>query len=137
MRGLGRNLRRLLDQFHCNETAKKNPAVAAAGFASTVRGWELFRRLFFRLSLVRAVHHHFLDLGDGFRWVQVLRANLRAVQDGMTTVKLELIFELVEPFGIELITAVGKPAMGLQQRRRPEIFLVLVVFLAVPPIGRA
>src|SRR5204863_1599334 len=49
----------------------------------------------------------------------------------MAAVEPERVFEPVEPLAGFLVAAVGDPAIGLQQHRRPEIAL------AVPPIGRA
>src|SRR4029077_5850596 len=43
----------------------------------------------------------------------------------------ERVLELIEPLAGGLVAAVGDPAIGLQQHRRPEIAL------AIPPIARA
>src|SRR5439155_1904334 len=75
-------------------------------------------------------HHQLLDLGDRLGRVEVFRAGLGAVQDRVAAVEAERVFQGVEPVAGLLITAVGDPAIGLQQHRRPEIAL------AAPPIGR-
>src|SRR5262249_41982318 len=79
----------------------------------------------------RALDHHLLDLGDGLRRVQALRAGLGAIHDGVAAVEPERVLELVEALALRLVTAVGQPAVGLEEDGGPEIAL------AVPPVGRA
>src|SRR5579872_6243414 len=78
-----------------------------------------------------ALDHHLLDLGDRLGGVEALGAGLRAVHDGVATVELERVLEIIEPFFGRLVAAVDEPAIGLQQHGRAEIFL------AIPPIARA
>src|SRR5579862_9661246 len=74
------------------------------------------------------LHHHLLDLGDGLGRVETLGAGLGAVHDRVAAVEAERVFQRVEPVAGLLVAAVGEPAIGLQEDRRPEIAL------AVPPI---
>jgi hypothetical protein len=48
----------------------------------------------------------------------------------VAAIDAERVVQPVEPLGV-LIAAVGEPAAGLQQDRRPEVFVL------VPPIARA
>src|SRR5690242_19560395 len=47
---------------------------------------------------VLSLKHHLLDLGDGLRRIEVLRAGLAAIHDGVAAIQAEGIVELVEPF---------------------------------------
>src|SRR5213595_257108 len=78
----------------------------------------------------RALDHHLLDLGDGLRRIETLGAGLGAVHDGVAAIQPERILELVEPFALGLVAAVGEPAIGLQQDGRTEIAV------AAPPVRR-
>ena len=49
----------------------------------------------------------------------------------MAAVEPERIFQIVQPFARRLVTAVGQPAIGLQQRCRAQIAL------RIPPVTRA
>src|SRR3569833_1439336 len=82
-----------------------------------------------RLDL--ALDHLELELGDGFRRVEALRAGLGAVHDGVAAVEAERILEIVEPLAGRLVARIGYPAVGLEQRGGAEITF------AVPPIARA
>ena len=64
-----------------------------------------------------------LQLGDGFRRIETLRAGLGAVHDGVAAIEPERILEIVEPFAGRLVARVGDPAVGLQQRGRSQIAL--------------
>src|SRR3954447_25607237 len=75
--------------------------------------------------------HLHLELGDGFRRVEALRAGLGAVHDGVAAIEAERILEIVEPLAGGLIPRIRHPAVGLEQRGGTEIAL------AVPPIARA
>src|SRR6202035_32759 len=52
-----------------------------------------------------------------------------AIHDRVAAIEPERVFERVEAIAGLLVAAIGKPAIGLQQNRRPEIAL------AVPPIA--
>src|SRR5688572_15732540 len=67
--------------------------------------------------------HLLLDFGDGLRRIEPLRAGLAAVQDGVTTIEPERVFQIVEPLAGRFVAAVHDPAVGLQQRGRSEIAL--------------
>lgn len=43
------------------------------------------------------LNEHLLDLSDGLGRVEVLRAGLGAIQDGMAAVEPERVFKIVEP----------------------------------------
>src|ERR1051326_6239570 len=78
-----------------------------------------------------ALQHQPLDLGDRFAGVQSLRTRPGAVQDGMTPVEPERIFELVQPFAGYLVTRAREPAPGLEQRGRAQ------KTISVPPVAWA
>src|SRR5215472_10243179 len=75
-------------------------------------------------------HQQFLDLGDGFGWIEVFRAGAGAVHDRVAAIEPERVLEIVEPLAGFFVAAVCDPAIGLQQHRWAE------VALAVPPIAR-
>ena len=72
-----------------------------------------------------------LDVGDGLGRVEVFRAGLGAVHDGVAAVEPERVFQIVEPLAGRLVARVGDPAVGLQERGRAEIAV------GIPPIARA
>mgnify|MGYP007002851536 CR=1 FL=1 len=74
---------------------------------------------------------HLLDLGDCLCRVQSLRTNARAIHDGVAPIQAERILERVETFAGHLVAAVGEPAIGLEQDRRPQ------ELIGVPPIAGA
>ena len=77
----------------------------------------------------RPLDHQLLDLGDRLRRVQVLRAGLGAVHDRVAAVELERIVQIVQPLARRLVARVDDPAIGVQQRRRPQVPLL------VPPVA--
>src|SRR5258708_12421375 len=79
--------------------------------------------------------HLQLELGDGFRGVEALRARLGAVHDGVAAVEPERVLEIVESFAGGLIAGILHPARRLQQRAGATT-PVPVPPLA-PPAGRA
>src|SRR5712691_6345338 len=74
--------------------------------------------------------HLFLDLGDRLRRIEVLRAGVGAVHDGVAAIEPERVLEIVEPVAGRLVAAVDDPALRLQQRRGPE------KTVAFPPVAR-
>src|SRR6187455_3431580 len=80
---------------------------------------------------VLPLEHHLLDLGDGLRGVEVLRAGLGAIHDGVAAVEPERIFQFVEPLAGRLVARVDDPTVGREQRRGPE------VAITVPPVAGA
>src|SRR6202030_1223782 len=88
-----------------------------------------------RRRLKPALHlpldHHALDIGNCLRRIQVLRAGLGAIHDGVAAIEPERVFQIVQPLAGRLIARVDDPALRLQQRRRPEIAV------RIPPIARA
>src|ERR1700738_1419847 len=86
-------------------------------------------RLWRKLKLNLPLDHLQLELGDGFRRVEALRACLGAVHDGVAAIEPERVFKIVEPFAGGLVAWILDPARGLQQRGGPE------EALAVPPIA--
>src|SRR4029077_17165035 len=80
--------------------------------------------------LALAVQHHFLDLGDGARRVEVLRTHVGAVHDRVAAIQPEGILQVIEALTARLVAAVDDPAVGRKQRRRSE------EALTVPPVAR-
>src|ERR1700679_2141242 len=76
-----------------------------------------------------AMSHHLLDLADGLGGIQILRARLGAIHDGMAAVQPKWILELVETLAGSLVAAIDAPAVSGQQRRGSQ------VTVAVPPIA--
>src|SRR6185437_4918057 len=74
---------------------------------------------------------HFLDLGNRLGGVQILRADIGAVHDGVAAVQPEGILQLIQALAGGLIAAVDDPAVGREQRRGTQ------KALAVPPVARA
>src|SRR4029453_17987656 len=74
-------------------------------------------------------YHQLLDFGDRLGGVEALRTGARAVHDGVAAIEAKRALEMVEPLARRLVAAVGDPAIGLQQDRRPEIAL------AAPPVA--
>src|SRR5678815_3084610 len=67
-----------------------------------------------------ALNQHLLDPGDGLARVQSPWAGARAVENRVTPIEPERVFEVVEPFPRRLIAAVHQPAPRLQQDGRTE-----------------
>ncbi len=80
-----------------------------------------------------AMDHKFLDFGNRLGRIEVLGADLGAVHDGVTAVKLELVLKRVETLIGHLVAAVRNPAISLKQSRRAEIF-IFAALVAIPPI---
>src|SRR5271155_5608220 len=78
-----------------------------------------------------AMCHHLLDFADGLRGIEILRAGLGAIHDGMAAVQPKRVLEKVETLAGRLVAAIDDPAIGRQQRRGTQ------VALAVPPIAGA
>src|ERR1700704_6064611 len=74
--------------------------------------------------------HLLLDLGDRLRRIEMLRAGVGAIHDGVAAIEPERILEIVEPLAGRLVAAIGDPALRLQQHRGAE------EALAVPPVAR-
>ncbi len=79
-------------------------------------------------ALYVAFDHHLFDFHDGLSWVQTLWTGLGAVHNRVAAIELERVFERVEAFIGCVITAVGDPAIGLEEDGGAE------EFIAVPPI---
>src|SRR5215470_17071655 len=73
--------------------------------------------------------HHLLDLGNRLRRIEVLRAGIGAVQDGVAAIEPERVLEIVEPLAGRLVAAVDDPAPRLQKRGRAE------EAIRVPPVA--
>src|SRR5437879_1280344 len=78
-----------------------------------------------------ALRHHFLGVADRLCRIEAFRTGLGAVHDGMAAIEPERVLEAIKALASVLITAVGKPTIGLQQDRRAEIFVL------IPPVARA
>src|SRR5215510_11927587 len=74
--------------------------------------------------------HLLLDLGNGLRRIEMLRAGVGAVHDGVAAIEPERVLEIVEALAGRLVAAVDDPALRLQQRRGAE------EAVAVPPVAR-
>ena len=61
---------------------------------------------------------HALDVGDRARRIQVLRAGLGAVHDGVAAIQPERIFQRIQPLAGGVVAAVDDPAIRGQQRGR-------------------
>src|ERR1700723_904080 len=68
---------------------------------------------------VAAMSHHLLDLADGLGGIEILRACLGAIHDGMASVQPKWILELVETLAGSLVAAIDDPAKSYQRRRGP------------------
>src|SRR4051812_36801733 len=75
--------------------------------------------------------HHPFDLGNGLRRVEVFRASLGAVHDGVAAVEAERILEIVEALAGRLIAAVDQPAPRVEQGSGAK------KAVAIPPVARA
>mmetsp|Transcript_36413 Transcript_36413/g.114130 ORF Transcript_36413/g.114130 Transcript_36413/m.114130 type:complete len:295 (-) Transcript_36413:144-1028(-) len=75
--------------------------------------------------------HALLDVRNGLARVEVLRARLAAVHDGVTPVELEGVVQLLEALLGDGVAAVLDPPEGLHEHGRPE------VGVRVPPVARA
>src|SRR5262249_18300092 len=74
--------------------------------------------------------HLLLDLGDCLRRIEMLRAGVGAIHDGVAAIEPERVLEIVKPLAGRFIPAVDDPALRLQQCRGPE------KTIAVPPVAR-
>jgi len=83
------------------------------------------------IDLFVGVGHSLLDLRNGLSGIEVLRADLCAVHDGVATVELEGIVEVVQSLRRHLVTGILDPPIGLHQNGRSQ------VLVGVPPIGGA
>src|SRR5258708_16439260 len=77
-----------------------------------------------------ALGHQPLGVGKRARRVEPVRAGPGAVHDGVAAIGAERVLEPIEAFAGALISAVGKPAVRLQQDRRAKIAVL------VPPVAR-
>src|SRR5258708_34681581 len=85
-----------------------------------------------RLAAINgAMSHHLLDFADGLGRIEVFRACLGAIHDGMAPVQPERILEIIEALAGRLVAAVDDPTVGRQQRGGAE------GSIAVPPIAGA
>jgi hypothetical protein len=67
-----------------------------------------------------SLDEHLFDLRDGLGRVEVLRADLGAIQDGVAEVEPERVLKIIEPLAARFVAAVHDPAVRLQQDGRPE-----------------
>src|ERR1700721_4428936 len=58
---------------------------------------------------VTAMSHHLLDFADSLGGLELLRARLGAIHDGVTAVQAEGILQMVQPLTGSLITAIDAP----------------------------
>ena len=74
--------------------------------------------------------HSLLDLCNGLTGIEMLRANLGAVHDGVAPVELEGIVEVVQALRRHLVAGILDPSVGLHEDGRSQ------VLIGVPPVGR-
>src|SRR3569833_3562506 len=72
-----------------------------------------------------------LRFRDRFGRVEPLRADVRAIHDGVAPVEPVWVLQLVEPLAGRFVAAVGDPAISLEQDRWAQ------ELVGVPPIARA
>mmetsp|Transcript_737 Transcript_737/g.2988 ORF Transcript_737/g.2988 Transcript_737/m.2988 type:complete len:298 (-) Transcript_737:19-912(-) len=65
--------------------------------------------------------HTLLHVGNGLSGVQVLRAGLAAVHDGVAAVELEGVVQLLDPLSSDRVTAVFNPPIRLHEDGRSEV----------------
>src|ERR1700722_19217096 len=104
-----------------SEPAIRRVPSCRGGIASAVARDPEGRTQAERRASVAAMSHHLLDLADGLGGIEILRAGLGAIHDGMAAVQPEWILELVETSAGSLVAAVDDPAVSRQQRRRPQV----------------
>jgi hypothetical protein len=63
-----------------------------------------------RHALGFPLDNHFLNFGDRFAGIQALRAGPSAIQDRVTPIEPEWVFQIVEALACRLVTAVGQPS---------------------------
>src|SRR5689334_23365053 len=63
---------------------------------------------------------HFLDLCNRTSRIEVLRAHISAVHDGVAAIKPERVLELIEPLTGGLVAAVDNPTVSREQCRRAK-----------------
>src|ERR1700733_2664914 len=97
-----------------------------ASAVSRVR-WDRWRRQ----PSMATLSQHLLDFADGLGGIEVLRACLGAIHDGMAAVQPKGVLEIIEALAGRLIAAVDDPSICRQQRRGSK------VTIAVPPIAGA
>src|SRR6185437_10015841 len=93
----------LQQQIELESTAAAVPGEARAGSARRIAGH--------RAPSVLALGEHLLDRTDGLGRIQVLRARLGAVHDGVAAIQPERILQRVEPLAERLIATVHDPAI--------------------------
>lgn len=87
---------------------------------------------YFRSQIARLRESHaLLDLGDGQRRVEALRARPRAVENGVATVQAHAVVQSIPALSELLVTGIGDPAVGLEEDGGTEVLLL------VPPVGWA
>jgi len=74
------------------------------------------------------VSHSLLDLSNGLSGIQVLWTNLGTVHNGVATIQLEGIVQIVQSFLCHLVTRILDPSVRLHQNSRPE------VLVGIPPV---
>jgi len=77
-----------------------------------------------------AFDQHLLDFGDRLARIQPLRTSARTVENCMTPIKPERIFQGIQSFACCLIAAIRKPPVRLKENCRTQ------ETVAVPPMAR-
>jgi len=67
-----------------------------------------------------AMSHHLLDFADGFGGIEILRARLGAIHDGMASIQAKWIFEIIEALAGRLVPAVDYPPKGRSSAAGPN-----------------
>src|SRR5258708_14505098 len=91
----------------CNGSAKYRVLSFPAGSASAV--------CLRQQPSITPVQHHLLDLSYGLGGIEIFRAGLGAVHDGVAAIKAKRIFKIVQALPGRLVAGVDDPAVGGQQ----------------------
>src|SRR5262245_21181987 len=74
---------------------------------------------------VASFGQHLLDFGNGPRGIQILRAGLGAIHDGVTAIQAERVLELIEALTTRFVAAVDDPAISREQCGGAEVALAV------------
>src|SRR4030065_2267962 len=78
-----------------------------------------------------ALDHHVLDVADRLGGIELFRADIHAVHDGVAAEQTVRVFQVVEALAGGMVARVGGGAVGLQQPCRAD------ELVRVPPERRA
>jgi hypothetical protein len=64
-------------------------------------------------SLDGTFNQQFFNFADCPGWIQIFRAGIGAIHDGMTTIQSERVFKFIQTFTGILVTTIRYPAIRL------------------------